>query len=54
MAIKPKSAPKLTDAERHARFVETVRKVEASEKPEDFDRAFKTVVSSKDQPERPT
>ncbi len=53
MAIKPKSAPKLTDAERHARFVETARKVEASEKPEDFDRAFKTVVSSKDQPERP-
>lgn len=35
---------KLTDAERHTRFVETAKKVEASEKPEDFDRAFKKVT----------
>ncbi len=36
---KPKGK-KLTDAERHARFVEMAREVETSEKPEDFDRAF--------------
>lgn len=53
MPPKTKPEPKLTDEQRHARFVETAREVEASEKPEDFDRAFKTVVSSKDQPERP-
>ena len=32
--------PKLTDAERHKRFVAMARKVEASEKATDFDRAF--------------
>ena len=32
--------PKLTDAERHKRFVETAKKVEASEKIEEFDHAF--------------
>ena len=32
--------PKLTDAERHKRFVETAKKVEASEDLEDFDRVF--------------
>ena len=37
--------PKLTDAERHKRFVETAKKVEASDKPEDFDEAFKKVAS---------
>ena len=36
---------KLTDAERHARFVETATKVEASNDPKDFDRAFKRVIS---------
>jgi hypothetical protein len=41
---KSKSNPKLTDAERHARFVDTARKVEASEDPKDFDRAFKSVT----------
>ena len=35
---------KLTDIERHARFVETAKKVGASEKPEDFDRAFRKVT----------
>jgi hypothetical protein len=40
---KPKT-PKLTDAERHARFVETARKVEASEDPKDFEKAFKKVT----------
>jgi hypothetical protein len=36
--------PKLTDAERHKRFVETAKKVGASENSEDFDRAFDKVV----------
>lgn len=36
--------PKLTDAERHKRFVETAREVEASEEPEAFDKAFEKVT----------
>jgi hypothetical protein len=40
--LKPK--PKLTDAERHARFVETARKVGASEDPKDFEKAFDKVA----------
>jgi hypothetical protein len=40
--LKPK--PKLTDAERHARFVETARQVEASEDAKDFDKAFERIV----------
>jgi hypothetical protein len=36
--------PKLTDEERHKRFIETAREVEASEDPEDFDRAFEKVL----------
>lgn len=39
---KPKQ--KLTDAERHKRFVEMARQVGASENPKDFDRAFKKVA----------
>ena len=45
MTKKPK--PKLTDAERHARFVETARKVGASEDPKDFEEAFKKVAQEK-------
>lgn len=45
-----KSAPKLTDAERHKRFVDMAKEVEASEDPKDFDRAFKKVVGSKAAP----
>lgn len=37
--------PKLTNKERHKRFVETARAVEADESTEAFDRAFKRVVS---------
>lgn len=38
---EPKKAkPKLTDAQRHQRFVETAKKVEASDNIEDFDKAF--------------
>lgn len=39
--------PKLTDAERHKRFVEMARQVGASDDPKDFERAFKKVAPSK-------
>jgi hypothetical protein len=39
--------PKLTDAERHKRFVEMARQVGASESAEDFDKAFKKVAAPK-------
>jgi hypothetical protein len=44
---KPKPKPKLTDAERHKRFVEMAREVEASDDPKVFDKAFKRVTSPK-------
>lgn len=47
MKQKSEPKPKLTDAERHSRFVHTAREVEASDKPEDFDRAFDKVVTPK-------
>jgi hypothetical protein len=55
MAKKPstKRLPKLTDPERHKRFVEMAREVGASENPTDFDRAFKKVVPSKHEREQP-
>jgi len=37
---RPTTKPKHTDAERHARFVQTARDVEVDESPEAFDRAF--------------
>jgi hypothetical protein len=37
--------PKLTDAERHKRFVKMAHEVGASDDPKDFDRAFNKVVS---------
>lgn len=43
MKKKP-AKPKLTDIERHKRFVEMAREVEASESPKAFDRAFKQVT----------
>jgi hypothetical protein len=43
---KAKQKSKLTDKERHKRFVEMARAVEADESPEAFDRAFKSVVKS--------
>jgi len=45
MPRKLERKPKLTDEERHKRFLEMARKVEASEKPEDFDKAFNKVTS---------
>ena len=44
MKPKTKPAPKLTDAERHARFLAMAREVGASEKSEDFDKAFQSVT----------
>jgi hypothetical protein len=42
---KTERKPKLTDAERHKRFVEMARKIEASDDPKDFEKAFKKVTS---------
>ncbi len=36
--------PKLTDDERHQRFKDMAREVEASENAKDFDKAFKRVA----------
>lgn len=38
--------PKLTDAERHQRFANMAREVEASEDAEDFDKAFEKVTTT--------
>jgi hypothetical protein len=35
--------PNLTDAERHKRFVDTAKQIGASDRSEDFDRAFKSL-----------
>jgi hypothetical protein len=50
MADKQTSKPKLTDAERHKRFVEMAREVGASSDPKDFDKAFDEVI----RPSRPS
>ena len=47
MARKPQSKSTLTDAERHARFVETAREVEVAEDVQAFDRAFERVTQKK-------
>jgi len=44
MARKPQSKSKLSDADRHARFVETAREVGASDDPDAFERAWQRVV----------
>ena len=46
-----KRKPKLTDAERHKRFVEMARQVGASDDSKAFDEAFKKVT--KPQKQRP-
>lgn len=38
--------PKLTDAERHKRFVEMAKEVGASDDPKDFEVAFGKVVAN--------
>ena len=47
MPRKSEKKPKLTDAERHKRFLDMAREVEASDDPNDFDRAFTKVVHPK-------
>lgn len=49
-APQTKPKPKLTDAERHKRFVDMAREVEADESQESFDRAFARVVVKRNQP----
>ena len=44
MPRKPVTKRKETPTAQHKRFVETAKKLEASEAPEDFDRAFKRVT----------
>jgi hypothetical protein len=41
---KAEPKPKLTDAERHKRFVDMAHEVDAHESPEAFDQAFEKVV----------
>jgi len=43
---KDKKKPKLTDAERHERFVALAKEVEASENPKDFDDALTRVLGA--------
>ncbi len=43
---KAKPKPKFTDAERHERFKDMAREVEASEDPNAFDRAFNAVAQA--------
>jgi hypothetical protein len=56
---KTKSAPKakLTDAERHQRFVDMAHEVDADERPQSFDDAFSRVAiappPTKDKPLQP-
>jgi hypothetical protein len=46
MPRKSASKPKLTDAERHKRFVEMAKQVGASDDPKDFEKAFKKVTAA--------
>lgn len=39
-----KTEPKLTDAERHKRFVAMAKEVGASDDPKDFEKAFAKVI----------
>jgi hypothetical protein len=50
---QPHSKPKPTDAERHKRFVETAKKVEASEHLTDFDDAFMSLCLRRTQIDDP-
>lgn len=44
MARKSERKPKLTDAQRHARFMAMAKEVGASHDPKDFEEAFKKVT----------
>lgn len=45
MVQEPKKKPKMSDKERHERFKEMAREVDASEDAEVFDKAFKSVTT---------
>jgi hypothetical protein len=47
MPGKPKAEPKLSDAERHKRFVAMAKELKASDDPKGFDKAFRKVVGKK-------
>jgi hypothetical protein len=47
MTRKSAAKPKLTDAERHKRFVEMAKVVGASNEERDFEKAFKKVAKAK-------
>jgi hypothetical protein len=51
MATKGKKKP-LTDAERHKRFVDMAHEVQASDKPKDFEKAFKAVAKPHKRPSK--
>jgi len=46
--MKQPHKQKLTDAERHKRFLESAKKSEASTNSDDFDMAFKSVTKVQD------
>jgi hypothetical protein len=46
-AISHAGRAKLTDSERHQRFLDMAHEVEASDNPDDFERAFDNVVTAK-------
>ena len=52
MARKSERKPKLTDVERHKRFVDMAREVGASDDPKVFEKAFKKVALPKEQKEK--
>jgi hypothetical protein len=49
-APKTATKPKLTNAERHKRFVDMAHEVQADESPESFDRAFDRVLEPPSNP----
>jgi hypothetical protein len=53
MKTKTDKQPKLTDTERHKRFVGMAKEVEASDDPKDFDKAFEIVTSKKTKAAKP-
>lgn len=42
----PKRKPKISEAERHKRFVDMAREIEADETPEAFEQAFDSVIGA--------
>jgi hypothetical protein len=52
--MKPKAAakPKITEADRHKRFVAMAREVEADKSPASFDQAFARVTKAKAKPSK--